>query len=38
MKTQLGISNQMSVIKIKVTAAKNNNSVYAQKLKFAFAY
>ncbi len=35
---QLGIANQVSMFKVKVTVAKNRNSVSAQELAFALAY
>jgi hypothetical protein len=34
-KRQLGIATQVTVIKVKVTVAKNRNSVSAQYLEFA---
>jgi hypothetical protein len=37
-KRQLGIATQVSMIKVKVTVAKNRNSVSAQELAFALAY
>jgi hypothetical protein len=37
-KRQLGIATQLSVIKVKVTVAKNRNSVSTQLLEFALAY
>ena len=35
---QLGIATQVSVIKVKVTVAKNRNLVSTQLLEFALAY
>jgi hypothetical protein len=37
-KMQLGIATQVSVIKVKVTVAKNRNLVSTQLLEFALAY
>jgi hypothetical protein len=37
-KRQLGIATQLSVIKVKVTVAKNRNSVFALLLELSLAY
>jgi hypothetical protein len=37
-KTQLGIATLMSVIKVKVTVAKNRNSVSTLSLEFALTF
>jgi hypothetical protein len=37
-KRQLGIAKQVSMIKVKVTVAKNRNLISTHKLEFALAY